>query len=378
MHRILKLLTLNIEFNDNLSYRRIILVSSILFVTVFVFLFFGTTNYIVAHNIPIAAMDFAAATISAFAIYHLRKHKNVILSAKLATINLIFFFITFIYINGSTHFALIWTVFLPIFATLTNGKRVGLYFSFAFYAILFPLAYLNIGVWEDGDWLLQDTLRLYFASMILMFTMYMNEEALEESDRELSKIRLLEKHHIKELREKSIKDQLTGLYNRRYYNEMLPKLISLAKRKKHLITFFILDVDFFKNYNDAYGHIKGDETLVNIATTIQQHIQRDDDFVFRLGGEEFAGIIISDDQENTHQWIAKICSVIEKLKIEHRESSVAKHVTVSIGLATICCDKDYDMDKLYSFADQALYIAKNRGRNRSEISIECSKRSANA
>ena len=371
MDKILKLLSLNIEFNDNLSYRRVILVSSILFMTVFVFIFFGTTNFLVSNNVPVAAMDYTAALFSVFVIYHLKKYKDVVLSAKLATVNLIFFFITFIFINGSAHFALIWTIFLPVFATLTNGKKLGFYFSLAFYCVLFPLAYLNIGIWENGNWLIQDALRLYFASAILLFTMYMNEEALEESDKELSLIRKSEKKHMQELRDKSITDQLTSLYNRRYYNEMMPKLLNLAKRKKLYITFFILDIDYFKNYNDRYGHIEGDETLIKVANTLKSHIQRDDDFVFRLGGEEFAGIILSDDHEKTHEWIMQICKIIEDLKIEHDDSQVSQFLTASIGIATICHEKTYDMDHLYSFADKALYQAKDEGRNRSKLSLQC-------
>ena len=152
---------------------------------------------------------------------------------------------------------------------------------------------------------------------------------------------------------------------------MIFKLISLAKRKNHFITFFILDVDFFKNYNDEYGHIKGDETLIEVSKAIKKHIHRGDDFVFRLGGEEFAGIIISDNQEKTHQWILSICNIIEDLKIEHCKSKVSKYVTASIGIATVCHEENYNIDKLYSFADEALYLAKNTGRNRSEVSIRC-------
>jgi diguanylate cyclase (GGDEF)-like protein len=201
--------------------------------------------------------------------------------------------------------------------------------------------------------------------------MYLNESAQESSDEMLQITREREQQYIDKLREISIKDELTGLYNRHYYNEMIPKLMHLAKRNNHYITFFILDIDYFKNYNDEYGHIKGDETLKKVAVTIQQHIHRGDDFVFRLGGEEFAGIVISDDYEKTHAWVMKLCSIIEDLHIEHSASPISQYLTASIGVATISHAKNHTMDHLYSFADKALYAAKNKGRNRTELSLHC-------
>ncbi len=371
MKKILQLLSLNIEFTDNVSSRRVLLISSILLFSILTFIFFALFNALVLNNHIVAILDVIAAGVSIYTIYHLKKYKNLPFAAKLATINLMFFFLTFIYVNGSSHFSLIWTIFLPMFATLTNGKHIGLAFSIVFYALLYTLAYINIDVWSEGNWIVQDWLRLVFSSIILTFVMYMNESALEESDRRLNIIRKRERLHLKELKELSITDQLTGLYNRRHYNNMLPKLISLAKRNNRYVTFFILDIDYFKNYNDHYGHVKGDEALIKVSHAIKNHIQRGDDFVFRLGGEEFAGIIISENKDKTHEWIMSICQIIEDLKIEHEKSTISNYVTASIGISTISHEKEYDMDKLYTFADEALYSAKHEGRNRSEISVMC-------
>ncbi len=371
MEKLLSILALNIEFDDNSSYRRIILISIILMGTIFVFIFFAIINALFLDNPLVAFLDVIAALVSIYAIYNLKKYKNIPLAAKLATTNLMFFFLTFIYLNGDSHFSLIWTIFLPIFATLTNGKNIGLYFSILFYTILFIMAYNAIGVWNSGNWLIQDWLRLTIASSMLTFIMYMNEASLEASDAKLSEVRRNEKKYLQEIKEKSITDQLTGLYNRRYYNEMIPKLISLAKRKEHYITFFILDIDLFKNYNDYYGHLKGDEALVKVAHAIKEHIQRGDDFVFRLGGEEFAGIVLSDNYYKTHQWISSLCEIIENLKIEHHDSTISRHITASIGVSTIPHNRDHNMDTLYHSADKALYSAKNDGRNRVKLSDKC-------
>lgn len=358
----------NIRCKDNLSRRRVILVKSVLFLAVPVFIIFSIMNFFYIHQYIVAGMDVFAAIISIYAIYVLQRAKDLPKASIIATLNLMIFFILFIYTNGSSHFGLIWTIFLPIFAILVNGKRAGLYFSVFFYSIIYFMAYRAIGVWNDGEWLIQDFLRLVGSSMLLTYIMYMNEKALESSEEKLIQIRDKEKEYINNLHILSITDPLTELYNRRYFNEMAHKLISLAKRKKHSYTFFILDIDHFKLYNDNYGHIKGDEALKNISKVLKNYVQRDDDFIFRLGGEEFAGIIISDCPQDTHTWIESICDVIEDMKIEHCKSTTSKYITASIGVATISYENDFSIDEIYALADEALYLAKHNGKNRTELS----------
>jgi len=372
MRNISELLSLNTNFIDNISYRRVLLITSISLTTALVFLFFALFNTFIVENFAIATLEFIATAISIFTVINLYKTHNIQLAAKIATTNLMFFCLFFILVNGSSHFSLIWTIFLPIFAILVNGKNIGLYFSFVFYVPLLSFTYYNIGIWENGLWTLVDWLRFSSSAAILTFAMYMNEKALEASDIKLEEIRLKEQEHIQELHEKSITDELTGLYNRRYFYDMVPKLSTLAKRQELYITFFILDIDYFKNYNDYYGHVLGDKTLRLVANALKEYIHRGDDFVFRLGGEEFAGIVLSKNKENTHDWIQGLCKVVEDLQLEHIESQTANVVTISIGIATISHDEDRNIDHLYSFADQALYTAKNNGKNRCELSFRCS------
>lgn len=360
-----------IECESNLSQRRVHLVKTILFLAIPVFIFFAIFNIISTHQYVVAIFDILAATLSIYAIYTLRLDKDLPKAAKIATINLILFLILFVYSSGSSHFGLIWTMFVPIFSFLVNGRKVGLYFSLIFYLFIYSMAFNAIGIWENGLWQLQDFLRLLFSSVILTYIMYMNEKALEDSDNKLVEIRKREKEHINDLHSLAITDPLTELYNRRYFNEMAPKLISHAKRQKLSFTFFILDLDHFKLYNDNYGHIEGDNALKKISKVLKKHIQRDDDFIFRLGGEEFAGIILSKRTEETESWIKDICKVIEDLKIEHNYSTTSKYLTASIGVACTYDDKYLDIDKLYAFADEALYSAKDSGKNKVKFSSKC-------
>ncbi len=233
------------------------------------------------------------------------------------------------------------------------------------------MAFNAIGVWENGTWQMEGFLRFFFASILLTFIMYMNEFALESAYEKLLDTRKREEKYIKELHELSITDPLTQLYNRRYFTEMVPKLLSFAKRKKLSLTFFILDIDDFKLYNDSYGHVKGDEALQKISKLLKNHIQRGDDFVFRLGGEEFGGIILSENINETQKWINSICTLIKDLQIEHDLSTTSKYMTVSIGISNTCKSKDINVDKLYALADKALYSAKKDGKNRAVLNSEC-------
>ncbi len=162
----------------------------------------------------------------------------------------------------------------------------------------------------------------------------------------------------------SITDALTGLYNRRFFNETLKKELSRARRNNKTLCFIMADVDSFKQYNDHYGHQKGDEVLKAIAQTLQQKLHRSSDFCFRLGGEEF-GIIVSDlSAEKALALTETIRTSITALAIEHQWGGVEKIITVSFGLLSITPGPGITVDTIYQKADQALYAAKQGGRNR--------------
>ena len=355
-------ITSNMQFRDNITFRRVILVNTILFLTVAIFLFFAFYNYSIGQH-SIALLDFIAGIVSLFSIVYLRMSKNIRTASKIATVNLALFFVLFINANESNHYGLIWTIFLPMLATLVNGRKLGLFFSLMFYSVIYTLAYRGIGVWAEGNWELLDFLRLFFSSVVLMYVMYFLEYAQEKTDKELTKVRHLEREHMQLLKELSVTDELTNLYNRRQFSTIMPKLLTLAQRKQLYVTFFIIDVDHFKPFNDNYGHLAGDEALKKVAHIIQQQIQRNDDFVFRLGGDEFAGVVLSDEPNTILKHIDSICKLVEKLEIPHAYSSIAEHITTSIGIAILHPNVSYSVDELYKSADISLYKAKEDGKN---------------
>lgn len=162
----------------------------------------------------------------------------------------------------------------------------------------------------------------------------------------------------------SITDGLTNLYNQRYFNNFSQKFINSAKRENHFISFLIIDVDYFKQYNDTYGHLMGDNVLKKVATALKDSSSRSDDYCFRLGGEEFGILFKSKNQEKAFQFAKMILKNIENLKIEHKSSTVSEYITVSMGLFSDYSKNIIDIDDIYKKADKMLYIAKETGRNR--------------
>lgn len=161
----------------------------------------------------------------------------------------------------------------------------------------------------------------------------------------------------------SITDGLTDIYNRRHFDTIFPQMVQSSKRDKSFISFLIMDVDHFKQYNDTYGHQKGDNALIEIAHTLKTSLKRQDDFCFRLGGEEFGLVFSTDSKDEAFHYANNIKERIENLKIEHTLNSASKYVTVSMGL--ICLNHNHvkSEDVIYGEADKLLYQAKKQGRN---------------
>jgi len=169
----------------------------------------------------------------------------------------------------------------------------------------------------------------------------------------------------KRLEEISIRDELTGLYNRRYFNEVIQRELKRLRRAKKHLSFIMLDVDHFKFFNDTYGHCEGDRVLKEIGIALQSILHRGSDYAFRMGGEEF-GVLFSElDPEHSEAFAKTICETILELKIPHAKNSAGEYVTASLGLLVANLESDIiDENALYTMADEALYQAKAQGRNR--------------
>lgn len=171
------------------------------------------------------------------------------------------------------------------------------------------------------------------------------------------------RHLNLKLEHASYTDSLTTLFNRRYFNILYEREFKRALRSGKPFVFMMLDIDFFKQYNDTYGHLQGDHALQTVAKVLKTTLQRPGDHPFRLGGEEF-GIIITDTEcKSARAMGEKIRSTIEDLKIEHKGSQISPTLTVSIGGICIVPTAYMGDEELIHAADTNLYLAKERGRN---------------
>lgn len=168
----------------------------------------------------------------------------------------------------------------------------------------------------------------------------------------------------KALERLSMVDGLTGIANRRAFDIRLASSIKLSARSRLPLTVLLMDVDYFKSYNDNYGHIAGDNCLRLIAKTIHDTLHRTSDFVARYGGEEFACVLPGTDEAGAQELARSILMLISDLQIPHGFGQAGEFVTISIGLAGLVPDHPMTTTSLVERADKALYYAKHQGRNR--------------
>ncbi len=181
--------------------------------------------------------------------------------------------------------------------------------------------------------------------------------ALEESREQLAEAN-------RTLQKLSSLDGLTGIANRRTFDNILNKEWLRAMRNKEPIGLIMLDIDFFKFYNDHYGHQGGDDCLKKVAKRLAATINREADFLARYGGEEFSAVLPDTDLHGAVKVAEEMRQSIKSLQIEHAKSKIADTVSISIGAASIVPQKDTEPEVLIAAADQALYKAKEEGRDR--------------
>jgi diguanylate cyclase (GGDEF)-like protein len=192
----------------------------------------------------------------------------------------------------------------------------------------------------------------------IIFTRYMSYTVI----REMLATRRLEIERNR-FREESIKDELTGLSNRRDYLHAVDFYISVCQHVHQSVCAIMMDVDYFKKYNDYYGHPKGDIVLQSIGKVLQTLIEEERVFAARVGGEEFIILWTENRMAEAERVAVKLRQMIIDLQIPHLKSSVAPYITASLGMYILRGGTADTTEDLYNNADMALYEAKKRGRN---------------
>lgn len=174
----------------------------------------------------------------------------------------------------------------------------------------------------------------------------------------------------KQLEELSFKDDLTGMANRRMFNLTLEKEWSRAQRSQKALSLILMDIDYFKQYNDHHGHVRGDECLRRVGLALGVIPLRSSDLIARFGGEEFAILLPDTDVESARHVAERCRRVILDERIPHVTSSVSEVVTISAGVGTFTPERDVSPIRLVESVDAMLYKAKHNGRNRIECFME--------
>jgi diguanylate cyclase (GGDEF)-like protein len=172
------------------------------------------------------------------------------------------------------------------------------------------------------------------------------------------------------IRNQAVTDDLTGVPNRRSFLDRTRTEFNRSRRNKYPLSVIMIDIDHFKSYNDTYGHERGDECLKKVALAIQKTLRRPSDFCARYGGEEFIAVLPDTAQEGALFIAEEIRAAVRNLGIQHEKSFPAGMVSISLGVATAENNLSNSYEDLIRHSDKALYLAKEKGRNRVEVYTE--------
>jgi diguanylate cyclase (GGDEF)-like protein len=224
-----------------------------------------------------------------------------------------------------------------------------------------------------ADWRSESLASLIISSVLLLILSFIGYRLIKLMSQQIQAQRELQasqKNYIeanKALGLMALEDGLTKIANRRQFDLFIEAEINRKKRKLDGTALIMIDIDFFKLYNDHYGHVRGDECLKTVAAIIKTHVNRAGDLAARYGGEEFAIVLTNTDYVGAFLLAEKIRLELEQNKIEHIKSPLGV-VTISIGISTLAEEKADTPENVVDTADKALYIAKSNGRNRTIIS----------
>lgn len=341
---------------DPSLHRRLIMTAAILIVTTLTFATFAFINF-EPNSYLLSIVNLIISISTALALYSLIVKKSFYFASYFVTALLFTFLVIFSYFAGNQSFGLIWTVCYPLFVIPILGLRKGMIMVVLFYSVIIPMAYLGIGEWDYGFWDIKGFVRFTIATLAVVYTTCFFEVSANSAYKTIQEIREKEKVHLIALEKLSVTDQLTGLSNRRYFDDHLAIERKRAKRHNKTLSLIMIDIDHFKNVNDAHGHQVGDSVLREFARLLQDNV-RDTDIISRWGGEEFIVLLPSTSSESAISVAQKIQSAVNS----HCFSGAGK-LTASFGVSNVDPNSNSNRESVNK-ADQALYQAKNQGRNR--------------
>lgn len=335
--------------------RKFVMLYTIVLVGVLLLMTLGTVAYL-ERDYPLAALDLGLSIFFIGFFIYIRVSGNLQVGSFIGVTVILLFFLLLFATGAARHQAFLWYYCFPLISLFLLGLGAGavmaLTLIFASLLICLFQGFLPFySPYPEGM-----VLRLFFSYLVVFIFTYLFESTRLRTRQELEVA-------MDNLNELVIRDCLTGLYNRRYFDEVVQRVLNQVSRDGNTVAFLMADLDYFKGYNDAYGHRAGDAVLNTFASVLAAQIRRKTDHAFRYGGEEFALLMSPTNRETALRFAETIIAETEALKIPHK-GSLFGVVTVSVGVALVAVDKMVSMQQLLDMADSALYEAKKKGRNR--------------
>ena len=342
--------------NNPFLYRRLIMTAALLFIALFAFTSFIFINFSLGNH-KLVMMDIFVALLSTISLYLLFIKKNIEFAATVSTTMLFSFLIFFSFVTENNGFGLVWTLCFPLFVIPILGTRKGMILTGLFYLILVPLVYSGIGEWDHGFWDKAAFTRFFMASLTVVYTAYFFESSSVSAYQTILEIREKEKVYLNKLENLSVTDQLTGLHNRRYFDDHFEIEKQKVERYGNALCLIMIDIDHFKSINDQYGHPIGDKVLKEFSLLLRKNI-RSSDILSRWGGAEFIILLPGTSIDNSFLIAEKI-----RKSIADRQFDKIGKLTASFGVSVVDASCASNREAIHR-ADKALYRAKKQGRNR--------------
>jgi diguanylate cyclase (GGDEF)-like protein len=330
-------------FGDPVLTRKLIAINAFFLIGMIALAIFSIINFFVTHNYPVSLLDTIAFAILLFSFIDLKKTQNIDKATKIGIAIISIFMFTFTIINHNQSFGLIWSIFFPIFAMVMLGHKKGLIVSIIYYIILYSMLFYGLFYWENTNWDALSFLRFIITSFVLVLANFGMEYSVHKMENNLKEI--------------SITDPLTGLYNRRKTDETIKKEYESFQRHDMSLSICIIDIDNFKHINDTYGHAAGDMVLIQLSEILKNNTRKMDT-IGRWGGEEFLIIMPHTNIDEAFANIKKI-----KQKINDFQFEKIGHLTCSFGMSE-AQNKEENIENLFIKTDENLYKAKNTGKDK--------------
>jgi diguanylate cyclase (GGDEF)-like protein len=341
----------NLSFKiDNISDRKLTTAKFIIIFSLIILAFLSIGNYLYDNSV----LFYSNSILLSVVVVNILFFKNkIMLLSHIILLLMALGILTIVYLNKGQEYVPIWSFVFIYIAMIMYGYKNGLFVVIGFCLIILSLLF----IWVGDTVNMLEFVRFTAVIVISILFSYISERQITTT---LLKLSDTQKH----LEKVNKIDSLTNIFNRRQFDADFSKAINMSKRSNSTLAFAMLDIDFFKLYNDTYGHQKGDEALITVAKQLKKKMQRASDAVYRIGGEEFAILYQAENAQDAINNIIDLQRSIENLKIMHQANEASCFLTISVGLHLFSPSDDISPEQAFKHCDEQLYKAKDNGRNK--------------